>query len=128
MEKYIKTKNSKDFTDTVIYTYRRLNKLYGPTARITSMFELFRDAFEIEEFLVFDPRFCQNGTFQSWLMDRQKDWMEGREVDFNEVFKAILEAGDFTKQEQRSFILGDAPERIWAIFLAVCDPGNTNNI
>lgn len=123
----IKTKEDKDFTDTVVQVYKLINGRYGNTARITSMFELFKTAYGLKEFLIFDPKYCQNGNFDSWLIDQQIKWMNGSEVNLSEVYRAILKAGQFTGFEKRIFESGHAPERIWAIFLAVCDPNNSNN-
>jgi hypothetical protein len=84
--------------------------------------------FDLPEFLALETEQIQNAQFESWLLDRQLDWIEGRPVDFREVYDAILTAGDFIETEKRLFEFNKIEERIWAIFLAVCDPKNTNKI
>lgn len=125
---YKKTKDSRDFTDTAVNVYHRLIQRYGGTARISNMFELFKEAYGIDEYMVLDPKTCQNGPFESYLMDELMVWLNGDEVDMSEIYKSILEAGDFTLNEKRLFEIGKPEERIWAIFLAISDPANTSNI
>jgi hypothetical protein len=124
----IKTKNDLDYTEIVRTTYIKLNSRYGSGARINRIFEMIKYMFDLPEFLALQTEQIQNAQFESWLLDRQLDWIEGRPVDFREVYDAILTAGDFIETEKRLFEFNKIEERIWAIFLAVCDPKNTNKI
>ena len=51
---FIKTINDTDFTDVVRSVYKLLSEKYGYTARISDIFILLRDAFDIKEFLLLD--------------------------------------------------------------------------
>lgn len=102
-----------------------LKNKFGPGLRITRMFELLRFVFNIKEFLLIDDQLVQNGNFDSWLLDRQIDWQAGKSVDFSEVYKAILTAGDFLAREKIQFEEGNIEEKLWAIFLAVSNKVNS---
>lgn len=123
-----KTQQDKDFTDITKATYKKLNAVYRESARMIYIYELLKVAYDIEDYTVFDPKMCNNGILESWLLDRQADWLSGKPVDFRKVYEVIIKSGDFTETEKRLFELGHIEERLWAVFLAVCDPGNTNNI
>ena len=73
-----------------------------------------------------DPRVINNGVLDSYLMDRQVDWMSGKEINFNEIYNKILEVGEFSKTERDLFESGKIEERLWAIYLLVCNPGIDN--
>lgn len=124
----IKNKNDTDFTETVRATYIKLNSKYGSTARINRIFEMVKYSFDLSEFMALEENQIQNARLESWLLDRQLDWISGKPIDFREVYNAILLAGDFIGSEKRLFEMGKIEERIWAIFLAVCDPKNKNKI
>mgnify|MGYP003294618066 CR=1 FL=1 len=119
----IKNKNSNDYTDTVRYVYYIISKKYGYTARISEIWELLRDSFGIKEFELLEPRLITNGSFESYLIDRVIDWQNGKEVNFTDIYKAILEVGDFTGTELLMFDSGNTEERLWGIFLSICTPG-----
>lgn len=128
MTSYIKTNQDKEFTDGLRFTYHLVNSHFGTTARISNIFEMFRIAFSIDEYSMLDTRDVQNATLESFLMDKQIDWMGGKPVDFKEVYDAIITSGEFSVSERRQFELGNAGEKLWAIFLAITDPTNSNNI
>ena len=46
----IKTKKSKDFTETTLLVYNNLTKKYGFSARLSDIWDLLRDAFSIDDF------------------------------------------------------------------------------
>lgn len=128
MADLIKTKNDKDYPELVRLVYHKLNDKYGTGARINRIFEMLRYIYDLQDFMVLDLNQVQGYQFESWLIDRQCDWMSGKPVNFREVYNAILTAGDFIGSEKKLFELGDIEERLWAIFLAVCDPNNETNI
>lgn len=121
-----KTKKDEDFTGTVKAVYSLLSMKYGYTARISDMFLLLKEAFGLQEFELLDPRLCENGQFESYLIDRLIDWQAGKEIDFSDIYRAILEVGDFTGTEKEMFYTGDIEERLWAIYLVVCEPSRND--
>ena len=125
---YKVTKKNKNYPATTLETFHRVVRDFGGTARISNMFEIWKDIYDIDEFMLLDLRQCQNSPFEAYLMDRQLDWMNGEEVDLTEVYESILTAGDFTTSEKRLFQVGKPEERIWGILLAITDPTNINNI
>lgn len=129
--KLIKNNKDTDFTPTVEVTFELLRWKYGSyAARISNIFQMIKDVYDIDDFEILDPRVINNGELDSYLMDRQIDWMAGKDIDFEEVYNKILEVGDFTKSERDLFEGGKIEERLWAIYLAVCNPGidNLNNL
>lgn len=123
----IKSNKDIDFTPTTESTFNLLRWKYGAyAARISNIFQLLKDAFGIEEYEMLDPRVINNGVLDSYLMDRQVDWMSGKEINFNEIYNKILEVGEFSKTERDLFESGKIEERLWAIYLLVCNPGIDN--
>lgn len=119
---YIKNKNCTDYTEVVKDTYKLISERYGYTARISDIWKLLQVALGIEEFELLSPEFYQNGEFYAYLIDRQIDWQQGKDVDFSEIYNTILETGDFSQTEKMIFSSSNIEERLWAIYLAICDP------
>ena len=119
---YKKTINDTDFTDVVRSVYKLLSEKYGYTARISDIFILLKDAFDIKEFLLLDFKNVRSIELESWLIDTFIDWKNGKEVDFIQVYNALLEAGDFSISEKNLFVTGLVEERLWAIFLVIANP------
>lgn len=124
----IKTKNDKDFTQTVQYVYAKINNKYGVNARVSGIFEYLKEAFDIQEFAAFDPVFCQNASLESYLVNEIINWNNGESIDFGEIKDALMLAGDFVGSEKLIFQQGNIEERLWGIFLAITDPTNNNKI
>lgn len=119
---FIKTINDTDYTQTVQYVYLKLIDKYRNIARISDIFTLLRDAFDIDDWVALDPNILQNGTLESYLIDRQIEWMNGNPIDFNDIYQALLTAGDFVTSEIKIFEQGNIRERLWAIFLVITRP------
>ena len=119
---FIKTINDTDYTQTVQYVYLKLIDKYKNIARISDIFTLLREAFDIDEWVALDPNILQNGNLESYLIDRQIEWMNGRPIDFNGIYQSLLTAGDFVASEKKIFEQGDIRERLWAIFLVITKP------
>ena len=118
----VKNKDCTDYTDTTKYTYSLIRNKYGYTARITNIWELLQTALDIEEFELLTPEYYNNANFESYLIDRQIDWLGGRDIDFEEIYKSILTVGDFTADEKRLMTYKNIEEILWGIFLAICNP------
>lgn len=119
---FIKTINDTYYTQTVQYVYLKLIDKYRNIARISDIFTLLRDAFDIDDWVALDPNILQNGTLESYLIDRQVEWMNGNPIDFNDIYQALLTAGDFVASEIKIFEQGNIRERLWAIFLVITRP------
>lgn len=119
---FIKTINDTDYTQTVQYVYLKLIDKYRNIARISDIFTLLRDAFDIDDWVALDPNILQNGTLESYLIDRQIEWMNGNPIDFYDIYQALLTAGDFVASEIKIFEQGNIRERLWAIFLVITRP------
>lgn len=129
--KLIKNNKDTDFTPTVESTFNLLNWMYGSySIRVNNIFQLIKSSYGIDEFEIFDPRYCNNGVLESYLIDKQIDWIEGKDVNFEEIYNKLLELGDFSKSERIIFENGNIEERLWAIYLLACNPGidNLNNL
>lgn len=120
---FSKTKNDTDYTEIVVSVYQLLANKYKYTIRITLFWQLLKDCFAMsEDFAIFDPLQVQNGSFDSYLLDLLIDWKNNKPVDFNELYKSLLIAGDFTGGEKLMFKSGNIEERLWAMFLAIDNP------
>lgn len=119
---FIKNKNDNDYTGVTKSVYHILADRFGYTARISDIWELLRYSFGIEEFELLNPRLYQNGMFESYLLDELIKWRNGEDVNFTDIYQAILTVGDFTGREKLMFDYGNVEERLWAIFLVVCNP------
>lgn len=117
----LKNKEDKNYTETVRTVYRLLVNS-NHVLRITNIFDLLALSLGISSFDLIDMRMINNGSFESYLVDRQIDWCCGRDIDFDEIYKSILEVGEFTESEKILFSSGNLEERLWAIMLAVVDP------
>lgn len=119
---FVKNKNDKDYTNTVKEVYKLLSAQFGYTARISNFWELLKNSLGIKEFEIFDPRLSNNGSFEAYLIDKQIDWQSGEDVDFSEIYEAILVTGTFSGSEKLLLSSSNLEERLWAIYLVICDP------
>lgn len=119
---FIKNKNDNDYTGVTKSVYHILADRFGYTARISDIWELLRYSFGVEEFELLNPRLYQNGMFESYLLDELIKWRNGEDVNFTDIYQAILTVGDFTGREKLMFDYGNIEERLWAIFLVICNP------
>ena len=119
---FIRTINDTDFTQTVKYTYLKLIDKYRNVARITDIFTLLRESFDIPEWVLLDTREVQNGNFESYLIEKQQSWLRNEPINFTKLYKALLTAGEFVISERRMFEQGNIEEILWAIFLVITKP------
>lgn len=124
----IKSKEDTDFTDIVKNTFIKLYTKYGVSARITDIFNLIKDAFDFNDFDLLDFNISCNSELESYLIDRQIDWQKGKKINFNNIYKNLLNKGDFSKKEKILFETGKIEERLWAIFLLICNSDMMNNL
>lgn len=114
-----KLDNLPDITKNI---YLKLKEKYGITARATRFLEMFKYALQVDEWVLLDERLILNGQFDSYIIDKTYQFMNGGVIDTREIYDAILTAGDFVQSEKRMFESEQVDEIIWAIFLAI-----TNN-
>lgn len=118
----IKNKEDIDYTEIVKNTYSLVRSTLGYTARIINIWDILKLTLGIDEFEILMPEMYNNASFESYLVNKQIDWMEGRDVDFHEIYEAVLTVGDFTSEEKRLMINRKLEEILWGIFLAICNP------
>lgn len=118
----IKNKKDIDYTEVVKDTYSLVRSTLGYTARIINIWDILKLTLGINEFEILMPEMYNNASFESYLVNKQIDWMEGRDVDFHEIYEAVLTVGDFTSEEKRLMINRRLEEILWGIFLAICNP------
>jgi len=119
----ITNKYNTDYPDIVRLTYRVIVSKEKYSLRITDIWKLLLLAFDLKEFELIDLRLINNGQFESYLIDQQIAWMNGENVNFTDIYNAILTVGDFTANEKLIFNSGNFEERLWAILLVIVDPG-----
>ena len=118
----IKNKNNTDYTEIVKSVYNMLSIEFGYLARITDIWLLLAKSFNLQNFELINQKQYQNGEFESYLIDRLIEWRNGEDVNFSDISEAILMVGDFTGSEKLMFEHGKIDERLWAIYLVICDP------
>ena len=118
----VKNKDCTDYTDVVKITYNQIRNKYGYTARITNLWEMLRYILFLDEFELLTPELYDNYSFESYLIDRQLDWMAGKDVDFGEIYESMLNFGDFSADEKRMMVYEKIEEILWGIFLAIGNP------
>lgn len=119
----VKTKDDTDYTDTVRKTYLKLINHYGNSARLNRILEMIKYDLDIKEITP-----ASTVEFDSWILDRQLDWISGRPVDFREVYNAVLTLlGNYNIESEKGLLgVNEIEERIWAIFLASSNKNNIN--
>lgn len=111
--------NLSDITKTV---YILLRNKYGYTLRISNFWKLLTDSVGINEFELINFRELVNGEIETFLMDYQIKWMNGEDVDFFDIVDMILRVGDFTRSEKELFESGNMEDRVFGIYLSICNP------
>ena len=123
MADLITNKFNTDYPDITRSTYNLLWSKYGYNARITLFWDLLKTSVGDVEFELLDYKTIHNGEFMSWIIDRLIEWKNGEDVNFGEIYRAFLLAGEFTGSEKLKFEYCDIEERLWAIYLVVTSPG-----
>ena len=127
-EHLIKNVKDTDYTDLVRKTYHLVVDNYGYSIRITRLIELLETALGNLKFRIIDHKLMRGSEFESHLLDVQYDFINGKDIDFNELYSYLVENVDFLESEKRIMRLGKIEEILWGILLAVIDPQNSRNI
>ena len=117
-----KSKKDRDFSDITRMTYKVLNHKFGYTARIMDILNLIKESYGLKEFKILDFNNPDLRNFETYVIDQYIDWVKEKEIDFDNIEKAILSIGDFTEMEKLLLQSGDLQDRLWAIFLCLSDP------
>lgn len=114
-------KNNPGYTKLVRDIFLSLSEKYKYTSvpRFSDIFSLIRDAYGLDGFDLIDHRYIANGPFESYLIDRQIDWLDGKDLNLSDLADSILKVGDFTGREKDILLQGHLEERLWAILLVV---------
>lgn len=114
-------KKSKDneYSYTTLLVEDLIKNKYGYTARITDIWKLLADSIGLEKFELLDPKYYMNGPFESYLIDEYIKWNKEEEIDFTDIYEAILKVGDFTSSEKLTLSSCSVEERLLGIFLAL---------
>ena len=127
-EHLIKNVKDTDYTDLVRKTYHLVVDNYGYSIRITRLIELLETALGSLKFRIIDHKLMRGSEFESHLLDVQYDFINGKDIDFNELYSYLVENVDFLESEKRIMRLRKIEEILWGILLAVIDPQNSRNI
>lgn len=127
-EHFIKNTQDNDYSEAVRSVYNSIRQRYSYKARISQLVDMLRYSLGLKEFQLYDSYQISNGQFESYCIDKLKDFMDGKDVDFTELYEAILMAGDFLESEKKLLKKSDIEERLWAIYLAIIDQDNKHNI
>ena len=123
--KLTKTIEDKDYTPNVVSTYYSIKSKYGYTLRISMILNIMKDIFLCkpgEDFDLIDTKLCNNGPIESYLIDRQIDWQNKKEVDFSEMYSKIVEFYPLSRMEKLTLETGNIEEKLWAFYLALSKP------
>lgn len=114
-------KKSKDneYSYTTLLVEDLIRNKYGYAARITDIWRLLAVSIGLEKFELLDPKNYMNGPFESYLIDEYIKWNKGEEVNFTDIYDAILKVGDFTGSEKLTLNSCNIEERLLGIFLAL---------
>lgn len=124
----IKSKKDIDYSFITKTVYLTTLEKFPYNIKISSFMDMFRESFELKEWTLYEPKNMNLAMFESYLIDRVRDYIEGKSVDFGEVYKSILKFCDFTRTEIITFEQGNVQDRIRGIFMALDDRENKNNI
>ena len=114
-------KKSKD--NEYSYTTKQVEDLirnkFGYAARISDIWSLLAASISINKFELLEPKLYLNGPFEAYLIDEFIKWNKGEEVNFTDIYDAILKVGDFTQSEKLTLNSCNIEERLLGIFLAL---------
>lgn len=125
---YVKTKDCKDYPEVVKMVYEHLNRRFGTSARVSSIYELWESAYGMEEYDLLDKKDPDVQSFLTDFMEIVIDWNNKKPVDLENLYEKFLRSGDFTRSEIQLFESGEPAKRMWAVLLAITDTINQNKI
>lgn len=118
----VKTIEDTDYSDIVKSVYGLVRDGFGYKARVTRLWDILLFIFNKKEFDILDVKNNQNGTFEAYLLDSYKDWIDKKPVNFKEIYDAMLVNGDFTSSELLMFKSYNIEEILWGIYLSISKP------
>ena len=123
---FIKSKSDSILgSQTAKIAYDCIVSRFGYTARISRFWEMLPLTFGLPKFELINLGESQFGIFENYLIDKNIEWGSGKEIDFSEIGKKVLDIGDYTMTE-KLIMLGnnglDLDTRLWSIFVAISFP------
>ena len=103
--------------------FNLLKDKYGFTARMSDFIQLLETTF-MTKFELFDSLTWNSPQFLSYMLDKQADFINGKDVDLAIIHSYLLNVYNWTISEKRKFIENNLEEKIWAVFLIITDPAH----
>ena len=103
--------------------FNLLKDKYGFTARMSDFIQLLETTF-MTKFELFDSLTWNSPQFLSYMLDKQADSINGKDVDLAIIHSDLLNVYNWTISEKRKFIENNLEEKIWAVFLIITDPAH----
>ena len=72
-----------------------------------------------EEWDLMDLTMIMNGPFESYMIEKYQDFLEGREIELKELADAVMTIGDYSRSEKRNMNKIGLENITWAICLAI---------
>lgn len=110
------TKDTK-LPDRVKETIRYLRNLFGYNLKITDFPKILESIIGID----IDDWSSWSSQFESYLIDLQKKFMEGGELDLTVFHQDVVNVFHLSKLEKTILVKNNIEEKLWAIMCAVSD-------
>ena len=118
--------STKEDIDNLSTTFRAVyintRDRWGYSARISYLLEMIKYCYSIPEWDLLDPREINNSILDSKMIDFYIDFVDGKDVNFLDVWKEIKKECQFTRREIDLIESGNIDERLWAIFNVLLNP------
>lgn len=115
----VKNINNVDYTTNVITTFNQLKNKFSYTLRISMILDVVKLCLEKKEFDIIDERLCENGSFESFLIDQYINWRDNKDIDFSKIYNKLKEVYSFSNSEKLLLETINIDEKLWAFFLAL---------
>lgn len=107
--------------------FNKLKDRYGCNLKITDLPEYLR-TISSQKFDGIDYKSDWTPMFESYLIDLQKNFMSGCDIDMVVFHQDIIKIFHLTKLERQLLVDENFEERLWAIWLAVSCPTHSKFI
>ena len=103
--------------------FNKLKDRWGFSMRITDFPEHLKVITDME-FDGMDLRQDWTPQFVSYIIDLQRDYMSGADIDMVVFHQDIIKVFHMTKLERQYLVEKEIEKRLWSVFLAVCNPSH----
>ena len=83
----IKSKKDIDYSFITKTVYLTTLEKFPYNIKISSFMDMFRESFELKEWTLYESKNMNLATLESYLIDRVREYTEGKSVDFEELYK-----------------------------------------